>query len=112
MNLLEGASSSSECACDLVHEADASKPSIKGSVNRYKRARKENGPPPNNLSLLSSNGNVITNDHKFDTVRLIGVKGGVLLSGESEVENITGIVPCVVKLSERVWKNTDGFTLR
>lgn len=56
-------------------------------------------PPADNLSLLLSNSNVVTDDHEFDAIRLVWVNGGVLLFRESKVEHVAGIVPCVVELS-------------
>ena len=53
-------------------------------------------PPADNLSLLSSDSNVVADDEEFDAIGLVGVEGCVLLFGESKVEDIAGIVPCEV----------------
>lgn len=49
-------------------------------------------PTANDLALGSTDGNVIADYDKFDAVRLVWVKSGVLLLGETKVENIASVV--------------------
>lgn len=65
-------------------------------IEWIKGSKGQNAPPADNLSLLSSDGNVVADDDESDAIGLVGVKGGVLLFGESKVENVAGIVPCIV----------------
>jgi hypothetical protein len=51
-----------------------------------------NVPSANDLSLFFANGNIISNNHKLDVIGLIGVVGGVLLLGETEVEDVSCVV--------------------
>ena len=50
-------------------------------------------PAADNFALVSTHGYVVADDHKLDTIGLVGVCSGILLLCQSEVENITSVVP-------------------
>ena len=47
----------------------------------------------NDLALRAGDGDVITDGDELDLVRLVGAERGVLLLRETEVEDVTGVVP-------------------
>ena len=49
-------------------------------------------PSTNDIPLSSPNGDVIPNNNKFDTRGLLGVQGSVLFFGQSEVQDISGVI--------------------
>ena len=50
-------------------------------------------PTTDDLSLSLTYGNIVADDDKLDAIRLVGVRRGVLLLGQSKVEDIASVVP-------------------
>lgn len=53
----------------------------------------QNLPSANNVSLGLSNRDVITDDDEFDTIRLFGMLRGILFLCQTEIKDISGIIP-------------------
>ena len=55
----------------------------------------EDVPATDDLALSFAHSYVIANNHEFDAVGLVSVCSGILLLCQTEVENITSVVPRV-----------------